>query len=282
MAAGLGYKEFTTGDVLTAADANGYLASQVVMVFASAAARTTAITSPQEGMMSFRKDADALEYYSGAAWVAVDTGTSPLTTKGDLFTFSTVNARLGVGANGTVLTADSAEATGLKWATPASSGGITLITSTDMAGVADVTFSSIVGTYKNLIVIVKNFYLGTDFKLKVELNSDSTAGNYDNVMNSGRSSGQFGSYSNTNNLQELTQEGADSDAFMYLVFPDYTNTIARKQIQNNAGFLSDNGNVTVQTATHQWRNTNAITDIKILNSLASNFTAGTCQLYGVN
>ena len=45
---------------------------------------------------------------------------SPLTTKGDLYTFSTSDARLGVGANNTVLTADSAEATGLKWATPAS------------------------------------------------------------------------------------------------------------------------------------------------------------------
>jgi hypothetical protein len=44
---------------------------------------------------------------------------TPLTTKGDIFTFSTVDARLGVGANGTVLTADSAETTGLKWATPA-------------------------------------------------------------------------------------------------------------------------------------------------------------------
>jgi hypothetical protein len=44
---------------------------------------------------------------------------TPLTTKGDVFTFSTVDARLGVGANGTVLTADSAETTGLKWATPA-------------------------------------------------------------------------------------------------------------------------------------------------------------------
>lgn len=44
---------------------------------------------------------------------------TPLTTKGDVFTFSTVDARLGVGANGTVLTADSAEATGLKWAAPA-------------------------------------------------------------------------------------------------------------------------------------------------------------------
>ena len=44
----------------------------------------------------------------------------PLTTKGDLLTFDTADARLGVGANGTVLTADSAETTGLKWATPAS------------------------------------------------------------------------------------------------------------------------------------------------------------------
>ena len=47
---------------------------------------------------------------------------SPLTTKGDIVTYSTLNARLAVGTNGQVLTADSAEATGLKWATPASSG----------------------------------------------------------------------------------------------------------------------------------------------------------------
>jgi hypothetical protein len=52
---------------------------------------------------------------------ATPTDQTPLTTKGDVFTFSTVDARLGVGANGTVLTADSAETTGLKWAAPAAS-----------------------------------------------------------------------------------------------------------------------------------------------------------------
>jgi hypothetical protein len=122
MAAGLGYIEFTTGDVLTAASANGYLASQVVMVFASAAARTSAIASPQEGMISYLKDTNATQYYSGSAWVSVG-GSSPLTTKGDLYTYSTTDARLGVGTNGQVLTADSAEATGLKWAT--AGGGYT-------------------------------------------------------------------------------------------------------------------------------------------------------------
>lgn len=123
MAAGLGYIEFNTGDVLTAAQANGYLASQVVMVFADAAARTSAIASPQEGMISYLKDTNATQYYSGSAWVSIGGGSSPLTTKGDLYTYSTTDARLGVGTNGQVLTADSAEATGLKWATPAGSSG---------------------------------------------------------------------------------------------------------------------------------------------------------------
>jgi hypothetical protein len=57
------------------------------------------------------------------AWTTTSDVT-PLTTKGDLFTFTTVDARIGIGANNTVLTADSAEATGMKWATPAASGSL--------------------------------------------------------------------------------------------------------------------------------------------------------------
>jgi hypothetical protein len=73
MAAGLGFKTFTTGEVLTAADTNGYL-MQGVLVFASSAARASAITSPQEGQYSFLKDTDALEYYNGSAWVGAPVG----------------------------------------------------------------------------------------------------------------------------------------------------------------------------------------------------------------
>jgi len=74
MAAGAGYIEFTTGDILTASAANEYLASQVVMVFASASARTSAIASPQEGMVSYLKDTNAIEYYTGSTWTAVGGG----------------------------------------------------------------------------------------------------------------------------------------------------------------------------------------------------------------
>ena len=69
MAAGLGFKTFNTGEVLTAADVNGYL-MQGVLVFATEAARNSAITSPQEGQFAFTKDTNSLWYYSGSAWVA--------------------------------------------------------------------------------------------------------------------------------------------------------------------------------------------------------------------
>lgn len=43
---------------------------------------------------------------------------SPLTTKGDVLGYSTLNARIPIGSDGQVLTADSAQTLGLKWATP--------------------------------------------------------------------------------------------------------------------------------------------------------------------
>jgi len=158
MAAGLGFKTFTTGEVLTAADVNGYL-MQGVLVFASEAARNSAITSPQEGQFAFTKDTNSLWYYTGSAWVAsgatgdiegVTAGTgisgggtsgtvtitnsmaTAIDAKGDLVVGTGADAfsRLAVGTNGQVLTADSGEATGLKFATPAGGGKVLQVVST--------------------------------------------------------------------------------------------------------------------------------------------------------
>ena len=68
--AGLGRKVWATDDVLTATDLNGYLADQAVMVFASSAARTSDITVPTEGMVTYLTDSNTLAFYNGTAWVA--------------------------------------------------------------------------------------------------------------------------------------------------------------------------------------------------------------------
>lgn len=169
MAAGLGFKTFTTGEVLTAGDVNGYL-MQGILVFASTAARNAAITSPQEGQFAFTKDTNGLWYYDGSAWVASGAtgdiegvtagvgisggGTSGTVTitnsmataidaKGDLVvgTGADTFSRLAVGANGTTLVADSAEATGLKWqaASSASFKGVSCWQSTDISISNDTT-----------------------------------------------------------------------------------------------------------------------------------------------
>jgi hypothetical protein len=68
--AGLGYKVFTAGEVLTAANVNGYLMEQSVMVFAGTAARSSAIGTPSAGMVSYLTDTSTLQVY-GTAWADV-------------------------------------------------------------------------------------------------------------------------------------------------------------------------------------------------------------------
>lgn len=64
--AGAGFKLFENGSVLLASEVNTFMMQQQIMVFAGAATRDAAITSPSEGMFAFLKDTDTLTVYTDA------------------------------------------------------------------------------------------------------------------------------------------------------------------------------------------------------------------------
>lgn len=78
-------------------------------------------TTPGSGTFTFSTAPTSGDVIQ-VSYITQSSGTgSPLTTKGDLYGYNTTNARIPVGTNGYVLTADSTQALGVKWA-PASSG----------------------------------------------------------------------------------------------------------------------------------------------------------------
>lgn len=67
-----GWKEWAIGEVVEAGDMQSYIQDQTVMVFATAAARSTALgTAVTEGMVTYRTDGGLLEFYNGSAWTSV-------------------------------------------------------------------------------------------------------------------------------------------------------------------------------------------------------------------
>jgi hypothetical protein len=99
---------------------------------------------------------------------------TPLTTKGDLFGFDTADARIPIGTNGHILTADSTQSLGLKWAAP-SSGALTLITSTTISSATSKSIDNcFTSTYQNYKIFIATSAAASTAIVSLRLRASST------------------------------------------------------------------------------------------------------------
>lgn len=207
-----------------------------------------------------------------------------LTTKGDIYaaTGTSTPARLAIGTNGQVLTADSTAATGMKWAAAAS--GMTFIARTTFSNVATQAFDSVfTSTYKSYLVVFENLSAATSsdkLHLQFRYSSTTQATNYygNLIWASSNSSSVFNDFSN--NIAELiiSQSCGSStnpgSGFMYV-----TNVGTGTQKANASGMFTSN-----QNGNGGNFNGNSTTgrayDGFLLKSAATNIS-GTLAIYGM-
>ena len=209
---------------------------------------------------------------------ATPTDQTPLTTKGDLFTFSTVDARVGVGANCTVLTADSAEATGLKWAAPAAGGGMTLLSTTTLTG-ASTTVSSIDQTYNSLYILVRRVNMGTTGTLGIRPNAAATSTHNSYLVNATAARIERGQLVLV--PTERTMTNNETFNGWSVMIDDYANTandITRPFRCSGSFYRSDDSLNSINNAGGYFAS-GAITSIEIIGT--GNFASGTMLIYGV-
>jgi hypothetical protein len=232
------------------------------------------------------------DYFAVGAGVAADT---IFDAKGDIIAGSGADtaARLPVGTDGQVLTADAASTLGVKWATPSAGGGgaWTLLSTTTLASPGTFDVPSISGSYNDLILILigrSAFSGGTDDPM-IRLNNDSGS-NYNHVRYSAGGGGAItagnmaaGTFSYVGYLP-----GATADASLFsvseIILYGYASTAWKKSWYWTSyaptSISSGNGNY-FRNGGGMWNNTAAITRVGIVTANAANLVTGSqLRIYG--
>jgi hypothetical protein len=274
---------------------------QGVWVFASAAARDAAVTSPQEGNFAYLKDTNVTTYYTGSAWANLDTTgmTNPMTTTGDIIYSSpgSTPVRLGIGTANQVLQVNSG-ATAPEWATPAGGGGMTLISETVASSSTGIDFTSISGSYKQLLLVwsgVQHSTTGSAFSIRLNANS---ASNYV-VQGSGLVDAGGGYNLSPGSYTNITMDGTDWMSFGlsassatvsnqssgYFVIDNYASSTKAKSFYGSYSY-KDASNQRVSNVNGFYNSTTAITQLNIVrlsgSATISNSGNTTIRLYGIS
>lgn len=201
--------------------------------------------------------------------------------KGDLIAAvgADTPARIGVGANDTVLTADSAEATGLKWAAIPAGGSMTLLSTTTLSG-ASTTISSISGSYKSLCIRIIDFdpsdNTGVTFRMR--FNSDTTTSYATRTSNGSNEPYGDGHINIAVNMSSTTVV-----SFAEIYIPEYANTNIRKTctMLSHAANYYATANMDFGWRYGLWDDTSAINELTFYPT-AGTWDGGTVYVYGVN
>jgi len=201
-----------------------------------------------------------------------------ITTNGDLIygTGSGTFTRRGIGSTGDVLTVSGGVPT---WATPAAGGGMTSIASGSLSG-SSVSLTSISGSYKNLVLIIRNFRPSDDgAELCSTVNSVTT--------NYGKSASitEINVNATSNSWLQFArrQDNSQANGLMQFEFIDYANATTWKMVDAFA-MTQDSVDTTqwnIQRSSFVTRQTAAISSIQLFPDTGT-FTSGTYILYGVN
>jgi hypothetical protein len=210
--------------------------------------------------------------------------------KGDLIggTGADTFARLAVGANDTVLTADSTAATGLKWATPASGGGMTLIQEQTASASSSINFTSIAGTYKQLLLVVSGIYHsgnGSQFSIRFN-NSSAVEYTCSGEGTNGTLAGTYGRIVAPQPYlgEDTTSTTPDDTVKASLLIDNYASSTKFKYFQGSTSF--NFGGDQFHNVNGFWGNTAAITSVDIVRlsgaATITNLANTSIRLYGIS
>ncbi len=244
----------------------------------------TATVATAGSLILPQNDAGILYFTSASTAIFYDyiqTGAaSPLTTKGDLYGYSTSDARIPIGANGTVLTADSTEALGLKWATATSPAvNFTLINTggTSLSG-STTTVSGISGKNSLAIFIEGLSLTGTqDIGQRLRLNSDTGSNYFYAVV--GRNNSNPASESGTGTSIFLGVPNSSSNTADCLILIEGCNATGNKFITYTFSGNATGTNAKYFNGHGRYTGTSAISSISILTD-SETYDAGTVYVYG--